>query len=114
MKLVHRPSVRQRKPGHAFAQRDTSLPEFLRVLTNDVTRGRIALRIVVEVNDAGIKRHDVADLINENLERVFDVERCAKRARDLIQGVNLTMRFFDLVVSDVGTALTRLVEIDLV
>src|SRR3954454_24913027 len=86
--------------------------ELLTMLAGDVTRGRITFLLVVEVNDASVERHDMAHLIDENLERVLDVQRRAERARNLVKRIDLAMCLLDLVVSDKRTALARLIHID--
>src|SRR6476646_472749 len=78
----------------------------------NVSRSRIAFLLVVEVNDARVERNHVAHLVDENLERVFDVQRRAERAGDLIERIDFAMRFLDLIVSDIRTTLTSLINID--
>ena len=81
------------------------------MLARNVSRGRVTFLFVVEVNDARIERHDVAHLVDENLERVLDVQRRAERAGNLVERIDLAMRFLDLVVSDKRTALASLIHI---
>src|SRR5688572_29772691 len=108
MKLVNRAAISECETSDAFTQRDTSRREFLGVLANYVTRGRVTFHIVVEVNDAGVKRYDVTNFVDEDFQGVFDVERSSKRARNFVERINLTMRLFDLIVSDERSAFTRL------
>src|SRR5262249_4970810 len=79
---------------------------------DDVARSRIAFAIVVNVNDASVEWDYVAHLVDENLERVFHVQRRSKRARNLVQRINFAMCFFDLVVSNERTALASLGHVD--
>src|SRR6185503_19102583 len=105
-------AIRKRKARDAFTECDTTPRQPLCMLAGDVSRGSVAFLIVVEVNDARVERNDVAHLVDENLERVLDVQRRAKRAGNLVQRINFTMRFLDLIVSDVRTTLARLTHID--
>src|SRR6185369_11372077 len=112
MKLVNRTAIRERKPGHTFAERDATTSQFLNILSRHVSRCSVAFVLVVKVNDARVERNDVAHLVDEDLERVLDVQRRAKRAGNLIQRINFTVRLLDLIVSDVRAALTRLTHIN--
>src|SRR5258707_15547789 len=68
--------------------------------------------VVVEINNASVERNYVYYLIDQNFERVLDVERCAESAGNFIKRINLTVGILDLIVSHVCTALPRLGEID--
>src|SRR6185369_11382576 len=112
MELIHRAAVSECKPGNALTERDGARGQFLRILSNYVTCRRITFAVVVKINTTSIEWNDVAHLIDQNLERVGNVQRSSKRARDLVERIDLSMRFFDLVVSDEGTALARLGHIN--
>src|SRR6185369_12090313 len=112
MQLVNSASIRERKARDTFTEGDTPSRQSLCMLARDVSRRSVTFLIVVEVNDARVKRDDVAHLVDENLERVLDVQRRTKRAGNLIQRINFTVRLLDLIVSDVRAALTRLTHIN--
>ena len=108
MELINRTAIRECEAGDAFAKSYATSCESLIVLADDVTSGGVAFCVVVEVNDAGIERHYVTYLVDQYFEGVFDVERGAKRSRNLVERVDLAVRFLDLIVSDVRTALSGL------
>src|SRR4051812_10392776 len=112
MKLVDRASIRECKPGDAFTECDATSGEFLTILAGDVPRGRVTFLLVVKVNDARVERHHVAHLVDENLQRVLNVQRRAEGARNLVKRINFAMCLLDLVVSDKRTALASLIHID--
>ena len=100
MKLVDRTAVRQCEAGDSFTESYAPSGQFLNVLADNVASSRITFRVVVEVNDAGVEGHYVAHFVDEYFERVFDVERGAERARNLVERVDLAMSFLDLIVGD--------------
>src|SRR5438093_4551115 len=69
--------------------------------------------LVIEINNAGVKRNYVAHLINKNLQCVFDIQGGSKCAGNFVKRVNLTMRILDLIISHVGAALPGLSHVDL-
>src|SRR5258708_35174811 len=99
MKPVHRASIGQSKSGHTFSRLDTSLCERLRVLAHHVTRSSMPFDLVVKINYASIKRNYVTDLVNENFQCVFDVQRGTESAGDFVKRINLAMGVLDLIVS---------------
>ena len=108
MELIDGTAIRQCEACDAFAERYAPPCQLLNVFANDVASGRVAFRVVVEVNDAGVERHYVTYFVDEYFERVFDVQRSAKRARNFVERVDLTVSFLDLIVSDERAALPRL------
>src|SRR6185369_8771578 len=112
MKLINRASICQREAGYTLTRCDASAGQLLGVLAGDVASGRITFVLVVKVNNAGVERNDVAHLVDENLERMLDVEGSPERAGNLVEGVNLSMRFLNLVVGDVRATLTCLSDIN--
>src|ERR1044071_2775728 len=112
MKLIDRAAVCECKTRDAFTRCDASCCQFLRVFTDDVLCSRITFAVVVDVNTASIEWNYVADLVDEDLERVRDVERSSKHARDFVKRIDLAVRFLDLIVSDERTALACLGQVD--
>ncbi len=108
MKLIYRTAVSKCKAGDAFTQRDASRRQLLRVFTDYVTCARKTFAVVVDVNTASVEWDHVAHFIDKDLECVCDVKRSSKRARDLVERINLAVRFLDLIVGDDGTALACL------
>src|SRR6185295_18361019 len=98
--LINRTAVSECKAGDAFTQRDASRGQLLRVFTDYVTCARITFAVVVDVNTASVEWDHVAHFIDEDLECVCNVKRSSKRARDLVERINLTVRFLDLIVGD--------------
>src|ERR1043166_7947432 len=82
------------------------------MLSDYVTRSRVTFAVVVDVDTTGIERDHVAHFVDDDLEGVFDVERSSKRARDLVERVNLSMCLFDLIVGNERTALARLRQVN--
>jgi len=112
MKLINRASICQRETRYTLARCDASAGQLLGVLAGDVASGRITFVLVVKVNNAGVERNDVAHLVDENLECMLDVQGSPERAGNLVQSVDLSMRFLDLVVGDVRATLTCLSDIN--
>src|SRR5262245_28327234 len=112
MKLVDRTPVRECKASHTFAESNATARQLWNIFARNVSRGRVSILLVVKVNNARVEWDHVAHLVDENLERVLDIQRRTKRPGNLVKRINFTMRFLDLIVSDVRTALTSLVHID--
>src|SRR5215204_291188 len=112
MKLVDGTPVRQRKTRDTFSKRDASRRELLSILSYHVARCSVTLVLVVKVNDASIERHHVPHLVDQNLESMLNVQRRSKRAGNFIQGINLSMRFLYLIVSDVRAPLSSLSHVN--
>ena len=93
---VRRAPVREHEADDALARRDRATAQDFRVAARHVLGGRVTLRVVVEIDGAQIERDDVADLVDENGDRVLDVERRAEGARNLVERVNLAVRARDL------------------
>src|SRR5215213_3024690 len=101
MKLVNRTAISECKSCDSFTQRDATPRQLLNILAGDVARCGVTFLLVVEVNDARVERNHVSHLIDQDFERVLDVQRRAERAGNLIQSINLAMGLLDLIVSDV-------------
>jgi len=112
MKLIDWTAIRKCEPSHTLARDDAPVREFLNVLPNDVTRRGEAFHLVIEIDNTRVEWDHMAHLVDENLERVLDVERRAKRAGNLVQRINLAMRFLDLIVSDERSAFACLDHVD--
>jgi len=79
-----------------------------------VRRGRIAFQFVIEINDASIERHNVANLVDQYLYSIFHIEGGAKRTRNLIKCINFLVRTLNLIVGHVTAALAGLGHINFV
>src|SRR5215216_3117850 len=101
MKLVNSTPGCERESGDSLPECDTSCRQLLPVLAGDVASSRIALGVVIKINDAGVEWDHVAHLVNQDFERVLDVKRGPKSAGNLVQRINLAVRFLYLVVSNV-------------
>ncbi len=108
MKLINGTAIGQGKTGYAFAGRDASGSQALGISTRDVRGGRITFQFVVEINDAGIERHDVANLIDQYLHRILHIERGAKGAGNFVKCINFLMRTLNLIVGHVAAAFAGL------
>src|SRR5262249_36507593 len=112
MKLIDGAAVCECEARHALAQRDAARGQFLRVFANYVPRRRVTFAVVVDVNAAGVEWDHMSYFVDEDLERVGDVQLSPEGARDLVKRVNLAMRFLDLIVGDERTALACLGQVD--
>lgn len=72
---INRTTVGERESGHAFSGRYAAVAQHVCVLARDVRSGRVGFQLVVEIDDAGVERNDVADLVDENRDCIFYVER---------------------------------------
>src|ERR1051325_5312373 len=98
MKMIDGAAIGESKARHALAGRNATVTERRGVLARDVCRRSIALQLVVQIDHASIEGNDVAHLVDHDRERVFEIERRAEGARNLVERIDLPMRVLDLVM----------------